>query len=81
VPVRASETEGRQGKDAREHLHDLAAHLAFITPDPAQWPEDRNADLDAGNIQAIIDAASAYPLDGSPTALLVSSSAVFVRWD
>ena len=22
---------------AREHLHDLAAHLAFITPDPAQW--------------------------------------------
>ena len=22
---------------AREHLHDLAAHLAFITPDPPQW--------------------------------------------
>ena len=49
---------------AREHLTDLAAHLAFITPDPPQWLEDRNADLDAGNIDAIIDAASAYPLDG-----------------
>ena len=49
---------------AREHLHDLAAHLAFITPDPAQWLQDRNAELDAGNISAIIGAARAYPLDG-----------------
>jgi hypothetical protein len=49
---------------AREHLTDLAAHLAFITPDPAQWLDDRNADLDAGRIDAIIDAARAYPLDG-----------------
>ena len=49
---------------AREHLHDLASHLAFITPDPAQWLEDRNAELDAGNIQAIIEAASCYPLEG-----------------
>jgi hypothetical protein len=22
---------------AREHLHDLTNHLAFITPDPAGW--------------------------------------------
>jgi len=49
---------------AREHLHDLAAHLAFITPDPPQWLEDRSKELDAGNIQAIIDAATAYPLTG-----------------
>jgi hypothetical protein len=49
---------------AREHLTDLANHLAFITPDPPAWLEDRNAELDAGNIQAIIEAASAYPLDG-----------------
>ncbi len=49
---------------AREHLTDLANHLAFITPDPARWLEDRNAELDAGNISAIIEAASAYPLDG-----------------
>jgi hypothetical protein len=49
---------------AREHLTDLANHLAFITPDPAQWLADRNAELDAGNISAIIEAASAYPLDG-----------------
>ena len=31
---------------AREHLHDLAAHLAFITPDPAGWLEARSAELD-----------------------------------
>ena len=49
---------------AREHLHDLASHLAFITPDPAQWLEDRLADLDAGDIEAIITAARHYPLDG-----------------
>jgi hypothetical protein len=49
---------------AREHLHELAAHLAFITPDPAQWLHDRLGDLDAGNIEAIITAARQYPLEG-----------------
>jgi hypothetical protein len=49
---------------AREHLTDLAAHLAFITPDPAQWLQDRGAELDAGNIKAIITAARQYRLDG-----------------
>ena len=49
---------------AREHLHDLAAHLAFITPDPAQWLEARSAELDAGDIPAIIAAARACPLAG-----------------
>jgi hypothetical protein len=49
---------------AREHLHDLAGHLAFITPDPAQWLASRLEELDAGNIQAIIDASRAYPLEG-----------------
>ena len=49
---------------AREHLHDLASHLAFITPDPAQWLEDRLADLDAGNIAAITTAARQYPPEG-----------------
>jgi hypothetical protein len=49
---------------AREHLHDLAAHLAFITPDPAQWLAGRLDDLDAGNIEAIITAARQYPLEG-----------------
>ena len=49
---------------AREHLTDLAAHLAFITPDPPQWLEDRSAELDAGDIKAIAAAARAYPLDG-----------------
>ncbi len=49
---------------AREHLHDLAAHLAFITPDPPQWLANRLGELDAGNIEAIIQAARHYPLDG-----------------
>jgi hypothetical protein len=49
---------------AREHLHDLAAHLAFITPDPAGWLQARSDELDAGNIQAITHAARAWPLAG-----------------
>ena len=49
---------------AREHLTDLASHLAFITPDPAQWLADRSAELDAGNIEAILTAARRYPLAG-----------------
>jgi hypothetical protein len=49
---------------AREHLHDLAAHLAFITPGPAGWLEQRSGELDAGNITAIITAARQYPLTG-----------------
>ena len=49
---------------AREHLHDLAAHLAFITPDPAGWLAARSEELDAGNIEAIIAAARHYPLAG-----------------
>ena len=47
---------------AREHLHDLANHLAFITPDPPQWLAGRLGELDAGNIGAIITAARQYPL-------------------
>jgi len=49
---------------AREHLTDLASHLAFITPDPAQWLQDRSAELDVGDIDAIIAAARQYPLAG-----------------
>jgi len=49
---------------AREHLHDLAAHLAFITPDPPQWLAERSAELDAGKVEAIIAAARQYPLAG-----------------
>lgn len=49
---------------AREHLTDLANHLSFITPDPAQWLQERSAELDTGNIKAIITAARQYPLAG-----------------
>ena len=49
---------------AREHLHTLAATLAFIVNDPQQWLAERLAELDAGNIEAIIAAANEYPLYG-----------------
>jgi len=49
---------------AREHLHHLAATVAFIVTDPDQWLADRLADLDAGNIEAIIAAAEEYPMVG-----------------
>jgi hypothetical protein len=49
---------------AREHLHALAATLAFILSDPAAWLAERLDDLDAGNIEAIIAAACQYPLAG-----------------
>ena len=62
---------------AREHLHDLASHLAFITPDPAQWLEDRLADLNAGNIAAIITAARQYPLEGVKAAELATKLGYF----
>ncbi len=64
---------------AREHLHDLAAHLAFITPDPAQWLEERSAELDAGDIEAIIGAARAYPLDGIKASDLARKLGYFER--
>jgi hypothetical protein len=47
---------------AREHLHDLADHLAFIVADPDTWPAQRLADLDNGDIEAITRAARVYPL-------------------
>jgi hypothetical protein len=47
---------------AREHLHELADHLAFITYQPDQWRADRLAELDAGDIDAIVAAARVYPL-------------------
>ncbi len=49
---------------AREHLHALAATVAFIVTDPAAWLAERLADLDAGDIEAIIAAACEYPLVG-----------------
>lgn len=49
---------------AREHLHELADHLAFLLPDPTAWLADRLTDLDNGDIEAIIGAARVYPLVG-----------------
>ncbi len=62
---------------AREHLHDLAAHLAFITPDPPQWLQDRSAELDAGDIEAIISAARSYPLEGAKASELDTKTGYF----
>lgn len=49
---------------AREHLHELADHLAFILPDRDAWLADRLTDLDNGDIEAIARAARTYPLVG-----------------
>lgn len=48
---------------AREHLHEMADHLAFITYQPEKWRADRLAELDAGDIEAIVAAATVYDLD------------------
>jgi hypothetical protein len=64
---------------AREHLHDLAGHLAFITPDPARWLEARSAELDAGDIPAIIAAARQYPLAGVKADELDTKTGYFER--
>jgi hypothetical protein len=64
---------------AREHLHDLASHLAFLTPDPAGWQEARSAELDAGNIEAITSAARQYPLTGIKAAELDTKVGYFER--
>jgi len=62
---------------AREHLHDLAAHLAFITPDPPQWLAARLEELDAGDIEAVITAARAYPLEGAKASELDTKAGYF----
>ena len=64
---------------AREHLNDLAAHLAFITPDPQQWLADRSDELDAGNVEAIIAAARACPLHGVKASELDKKLGYFER--
>lgn len=64
---------------AREHLNDLAAHLAFITPDPGQWLTDHSDELDAGNIEAIITAARQYPLSGIKASELDKKLGYFER--
>ena len=64
---------------AREHLTDLAAHLAFITPDPAAWLAARSEELDAGDIDAITAAARAWPLAGVKAAELDKKLGYFQR--
>lgn len=62
---------------AREHLHDLASHLAFITPGPPAWLASRLQELDAGNIEAITAAARAYPLEGIKASELDTKTGYF----
>jgi len=49
---------------AREHLHELAKLLEFITPDPAAWLTARLTELDNGDIEAIAAAVGAYQKTG-----------------
>jgi len=49
---------------AREHLHDLAAHLAFITPDPAQWLQAGSTTWTPGTSRRSSPPPAANPLEG-----------------
>jgi hypothetical protein len=50
---------------AREHLHDLAAGLAPVLGDGHDdWLHARLADLDAGEIEALVTETTRLPLDG-----------------
>lgn len=49
---------------AREHLHELVEHLEFMLTDRDAWTADRLAELDAGDIDAIVAAADQFPLVG-----------------
>ena len=50
---------------AREHLHDLAAGLAPVLGDGHDdWLHARLADLDAGDIEALVTETTRLPLDG-----------------
>ena len=50
---------------AREHLHDLGKLLAFMLGDTSsQWLAARSAELDAGDIRALLSAARVFSLTG-----------------
>ena len=49
---------------ARQHIHDITDAVAFMLPDPAAWEAERSAELDAGNIEALLHATRALPLVG-----------------
>ena len=49
----------------REHLHDLGKQLTFMLGDTSsEWLAERSADLDAGDIPALLSAARAFTLTG-----------------
>ncbi|MGH3716467.1 MAG: ISKra4-like element ISDesp4 family transposase, partial [Micromonosporaceae bacterium] len=51
---------------AREHVHDLAKQLAPTLGDDQQaWLADRLANLDQGDIEALVQATTALPLTGA----------------
>lgn len=62
---------------AREHLHELADLLSFITVDPDTWRTERLAELDAGDIDAIVHAARVYDLSGPKADQLDKTLAYF----
>jgi hypothetical protein len=49
---------------ARQHVHDITKAVEFLLPDPKTWQDERLAELDAGNIEALLKAARALPLVG-----------------
>ena len=62
---------------AREHLHELADQLAFITPDRDAWLAERLTELDNGDIEAISAAARLYDLSGPKADIIDKAVAYF----
>lgn len=66
---------------AREHLVELVNMLAFLLPDPKAWLAARQAELDAGNIEAISaavrDPGIAGVLSGPKTKAVDTAMAYF----
>ena len=63
---------------AREHLHELAALLEFIIPDPTRgWPQ-RLTELDKGEIEALSAAARLYDLSG-PKADIIDKAVTYFQ--
>jgi hypothetical protein len=63
---------------AREHLHELAALLEFLVPDPAAWLARRLTDLDNGDIEALSGAAREYDnVMSGPKAALVDKAVAY----
>jgi hypothetical protein len=65
---------------AREHLHDLARHLAPVLGDTQPtWLADRIADLDTGDIEGLVTATYQLPLGDADRAQVDTALDYFIK--